>query len=221
MLLFRSELANKETKSQRNRSEIRKLSWSLSPPAKNKKDRGTDKNEKAVQQNMETNNEKLKMIVNNLATAVSYSFHNALALRDQKNQVIDKSSLTFFLRREVRKMCLIKELIEELQAITTCSRFKFHVDDFKDISETVESLHSLMREDLNAPSSDEIPHENRKYYPSFIAVFAIIGRIIAVIGLTVVFFWEMVWSSRVYFPGIGVISRNKTLCKVKTLLRKY
>ena len=118
-------------------------------------------------------------------------------------------------------MCLIKELIEELQAITTCSRFKFHGDDFKDISETVKSLHSLMREDLNAPLSDEIPHENRKYYPGFIAVFAIIGRIIAVIGLTVVFFWEMVWSSRVYFPGIGVISRNKTLCKVKTLLRKY
>ena len=111
LLLFRSELGNKETKSQRNRSENRKLSSSLPRPSKNKKDSGTDKNEKAVQQNIETNNEKLKMIVNNLATAVSYSFRNALALRDQKKQVIDKSSLTFFLRREVRKMCLIKELI--------------------------------------------------------------------------------------------------------------
>ena len=94
-------------------------------------------------------------------------------------------------------MCLIKELIEELQAITTCSRFKFHGDDFKDISETVKSLHSLMREDLNAPLSDEIPHENRKYYPGFIAVFAIIGRIIAVIVLAVVFFGK--WSGLLVF----------------------
>lgn len=99
LLLFRSrgDLANKETISQRNRSEIRELSWSLPPPARNKKkDSGTDRNEKAAQQNLETNNEKLKVIVNNLATAVSYSFQNALALQDQKNQVIDKSFLTFF-----------------------------------------------------------------------------------------------------------------------------
>lgn len=200
LLLFRSrgDLANKETISQRNRSEIRELSWSLPPPARNKKkDSGTDRNEKAAQQNLETNNEKLKVIVNNLATAVSYSFQNALALQDQKNQVIDKSFLTFFLRREVRKMCLIRELIEELKAITTCSRFKFPEGEFKDISETVESLHSLMREHLKNPSSEEIPSENRNYYPGFIAVFAIIARIIAVIGLTVVFLGK--WSGLLLF----------------------
>lgn len=200
LLLFRSrgDLANKETISQRNRSEIRELSWSLPPPARNKKkDSGLDRNEKAAQQNLETNNEKLKVIVNNLATAVSYSFQNAIALQDQKNQVIDKSFLTFFLRREVRKMCLIRELIEELKAITTCSRFKFPEGEFKDISETVESLHSLMREHLKKPSSEEIPRENRNYYPGFIAVFAIIARIIAVIGLAVVFLGK--WSGLLLF----------------------
>ena len=204
LLLLRSELGNKDTKSQRNRSEISELSWSLPLPARNKK-KGceTDKNDKAAQQNMATNNKKLKMIVNNLAKAVSYSFRNALALRDQKNHVIDKSFLTFLLRREVRKMCLIKELIEELKAITTCSRFKFHEDDFKDISETVQSLHSLMQEDLKHLFSEEIPHENRKCFPVFTAVFAIIGRIIAVLGLAVVFLGK--WSGPLVFILLALV----------------
>ena len=196
LLLFRGDLGNKDKTSQRKRSEISELSWSLAPPAGNKKKgSGTDKNEKAAQQNLEMNNEKFKMIVKNLANAVSYSFQNALALRSRGSQVIDQSFLTFVLKREVRKMCLIKELIEELQAITC--RFEFHQDGFKDISETVESLHSLMREDLKDPSREEIPHENRKYYPGFISVFAIIARIIAVIGLAVAFLGK--WSGLFVF----------------------
>ena len=196
LLLLRGGLGNKETISQRNRSEISELSWSLPPPARNKKkDSETDKNEKATQQNLEMNNEKFKMIVKNLANAVSYSFQNVLALRSRESQVIDKSFLTFVLKREVKKMCLIKELIEELQAITC--RFEFHQDGFKDISETVESLHSLMREDLKDSSREKIQHENRKYYPGFISVFAIIARIIAVIGLAVVFLGK--WSGLFVF----------------------
>ena len=135
------------------------------------------------------------MIVNNLATAVSYSFQNALSLQEQQSQGIDKSFLTIFLRREVKKMYLIKELIEELEAIT--NRFKFNEDDFKDISENVERLHSLMLKDLKDISSKGNPHENREYYPGFFAVFAIIGRIMAVIGLAVVFLGK--WSGLLVF----------------------
>lgn len=196
LLLFRNALGNKEMESQRNRSEISDLSLSLPLPARNKKKGSrTEKKGKTTQQNMEKNNEKLKMIVNNLATAVLYSFQNAFALQEQQSQEVDKSFLKLLLRREVKKMYLIKELIEELEAIT--SRFKFHEDDFKDISENVESLHSLMRKDLKDLSSEEIQHENRKYYPGFIAVFAIIGRIMAVIGLAVLLLGK--WSGLLVF----------------------
>ena len=197
LLLLQSERGNKGTKLQPNRSEISDLSsLSLPLPARNKKKiSGAKENEKATQRNMEKNNEKLKMIVNNLVSAVSYSFQNALALQEQRSQEIDNSFLAFFLRREVRKMYLIKELIEELKAITI--RFKFHEVDFKDISETVESLHCLMRKDLKDPSSEEIPQENRKYYPGVIALLAITGRIMAVIGLAVAFFDK--WSGLLAF----------------------
>jgi len=195
LLLFRSELGNNKMELQRNRSKISDLSFFSLPPARNKKnDSGKEKKEKATQQNMEKNNAKFKMIVNNLATAVSYSFQNALALHEQQSQGLDQSILTFFLRREVKKMYLIKELIAELEAITI--RFKFH-EDFTDISETVESLHSLMRKDVKDFSSKEIPLENRKCYPGFIAVLAIIVRIMGVIGLTVAFLGK--WSGLLVF----------------------
>ena len=196
LMLFRSELGIKDRESRRNRSEISDLYLSSPPPARSKKkDSRTEKKEKTAHQNIKKNNEKLKMIVNNLATAVSYSFQNALSLQEQQSQGIDKSFLTIFLRREVKKMYLIKELIEELEAIT--NRFKFNEDDFKDISENVERLHSLMLKDLKDISSKEIPHENRKHYPGFFAVFAIIGRIMAVIGLAVVFLGK--WSGLLVF----------------------
>lgn len=219
LLLFRSERGNKGMKYQRNHSEISDLSLTVLSPARNKrKDSGTEKKEKAAQQQMEKNNEQLKMIVNNLATAISYSFQNALALQELHSQEIDKSFLKFFLRREVRKMFLIKELIKELDAFSY--RFKFHENDFKDICETVESLHSLMCHDLKGPCSEEIPHEDGKYYLRFITAFAIIGCIMAAIGLTVIFLGK--WSGLVVFIFLVLVFflMIRHLCKAKPLLGK-
>ena len=222
LFLCRSELGNtdKETESQRNHSDISVSSFSSpAPPARGKKKgSGTEKKEKTAQQNTENKNEKLKMILNNLVTEVSYSFQNALTLQEQHSQVINKSFLTFGLRREVRKVLLIKELIEEMETVTC--RYQCHEEDFKDISETIESLHSSMREDLKDSWSEEIHHESQKYYLRFITVFSIIGCIMAAVGLTAASLEK--WSGLVLFIFLVLVLFLviKYLCKVKPLLHK-
>ncbi|KAL9973068.1 hypothetical protein ACROYT_G019477 [Oculina patagonica] len=131
------------------------LLWSSSPPVLNNRNgNGAEKNEKHTQRKVEKDSKQLKIVVNNLVSAISYSFQNALALKQQQRQEIDKSFLTFFLRREARKMFLIKELIKQLDA--NAASFKFYEQDLKDISETAESLHSLMCQDLKDPNEEEI-----------------------------------------------------------------
>lgn len=198
-LLFRNERGNRSTKSQDACSD---LSSSLTPPVKSKRKCEAEKTkEKIAQRKMKKNNERLKMIVNNFITAVSYSFQNGLALKEQPNQEIDKSFLTFFLRREVRKMYLIKELTKELETITTSC--KSNENNFKDISETAESLHSLMSQDLMDRDGEVIIEENFRHL-RFIR-FAILGCIcMAVFALVVGFIGD--WFSLVAFIFVALVS---------------
>lgn len=180
------------------------LTWSSTPPVKGKQKSSCNelqRKEKAVQRKAQKKSEQLKMVVNNLVSAISFSFQNALALKQQHGQQIDKSFLTFFLRRELRKMFLIKELIKELE--TVAGRFKFHYDDSKNISETVESLYSLMGQDLKNPDEQKIREintgENRNCF-RVITAFVIAGCVAVVFSLIVAF----IANSSAVIPAIIV-----------------
>lgn len=212
---FKHERGNRDMKSQ---DVYGNLSWSPSPPVLNKrKGSGTVKKEPA-QQKVEKNNKQLKMVVNNLVSAVSYSFQNALALKQQQCQEIDKSFLTFFLRREARKMFLIKELIKQLDAIT--ASFKSCEPDLKDISETVESLHSLMCQDLKDPNEEEISSGGDRNYLQFITTFAIIVCVMIAFGSALAFIGN--WSDLIALIILVLMFflMIRQLLEVKSLIHK-
>lgn len=211
-LFFRRERGNRDMKS---KDVYGNLSWSSSPPITSKrKSSGGEKKEKTEQRKVQKNNEQLKIVVNNLVTAISYTFQNALALKQQQGEKIDKSFLTFFLRREARKMFLVKELIKELDAIT--DGFKCYKDDLKDGRETAESLHSLMCQDLKDPDDEGLEFKkvssgsgkNRNYF-RFILAFAITSCMMAVLGLAVVFKGN--WFDIVAFIFLALVTFHMAL----------
>ena len=220
-LLFRNERGNRRVKLRRDVCGNLFLSSTSSQAARGKRKSGAENKENLTQQKAKKGSEQLKRIINNLVIAVSYSFQNAHALKQQLGKETDNSFLTFCLRRELRKMFLINELIKELEMIMP--NLKGNEDDLKEIGETVESLQCLMRHDLKeSEEHTQIAVEDPKNL-RLIAVFVIIACAVSVFSLVMVSVGHLSGLGTFIFMSLVLFLIIKTYSfdKLKKLLYTY